>query len=124
MAQLKPKRNRRPLNVRQQFQPPLVVVQGSSFVHSLQLLTLSLDGPVFGPLEDVEWEVVDEDVNIYIPSLVYFDETGPAIKMEFSVAPIPISKECTMVVPAWSPAWRTNQGGYVGPALVRFNSGI
>lgn len=119
MAQTRPKPNPRPLRVRNQYQPQLLVVipQALAGDHSFDVsFAPSYFDPAFeGPfvINGLPAWVISEGQELV--SLVPTMTPGVFTATFGGAAIVPTN---SLVVPSWDGAIRTPQGGYVAPANV------
>ncbi len=124
--QSKPKRNRRPLNFRQAFGPPLTPLVFSE-VPDPGLIVLGLAGrglwadplPMRGPLADVEWPMTSADgLTVILSDSATLSEDGLSIALAYTGLTTGV---WWLSIPAFDPAFRNNQGGWLAPASFRID---
>lgn len=114
MSQTRPQRNRRPLNVRNQCQPPLAIVVGVGTSDGLRIEAV-LDTAMFGPCA--------AGFSIYVPGstatdITYSTDGDLTVYVDLNVALSP--GDYVLKVEPYSPIFRNSAGGYIAPGEFPF----
>lgn len=118
MAQTAPKRNRRPLNVRQQFGPPLALVLASEFIVSGKHAEITFSAPLFG-VPDLNAFSLEDDGHVFVaPTSFEWKDENFVLRLNFP--PELGGGTQTMQLPPWMPEIRNRQGAWVAPVLLTF----
>lgn len=115
MATLKAKRNRRPLSVRNQCQPPLAVVTLGDFGEGEVAIDMSRAMFLREPFELTAVKVGGGEFVGTVSALA-----GDGTQMLVVFDPVLAAGDYSIDIPPWMPDLRDSQGGYVAPATVYF----